>query len=424
MKLITKKFRRPFLRTFFLNMRIRKVRIPESEWYLYECPCEADRMLGLAAPQEARRINPDINLFPSGGEPKRILIVKPDSAGDYLLFRNGIRTLRESTQYKNAEVTLIVSSAIRGIPEYIDGEDVKKIFYVPHPFWEKSDQEQIAVLKQFFDDGLPKQFDAVFFPSFSRGAFEGFNQLLCANISAQEKITNTGDFDFDNLANMRTNCSYTRVVSNTRGRNRFEYENNVEFIEAVCDAKMPRPVHRIDLPKTPQTEKYIVINPSAQEDFRMWHPYNYAKLIADLMRVYGLRIWLIGGKADKERIEAINRLVGGGCSVLCGRPWRESIDLINNAALYIGNDSGCFHLAVSLGTKSICIAGGAGYQRFTHYPDGEYYRVLLDPDTRAYLHSWMSRPENQSRTCTFFGNPNTVAVDTVFKNVRNMLGEP
>lgn len=362
----------------------------------------------------------DLNYVPnfsySENKQKNILIIKTDSIGDYVIMRNFWEEIRHSEKYKNAKITLILSSAMKGVAEFLDEINIEKFFYVPHPFWKKSTQEKALVLSELFKQGLQKHYDTILFPNLNRVNYEDFNILVAQHISANEKIISLGDIDINNFDNMEKNYLFTQVISDYNSLLNFEFNSNKYFFEKACEHKIKLPIHHIDLPK--KNNGCIVINPSSQEKMKMWHGNNWIELIKKLIQKYHKEIVLIGSKEEFDTCHRIQKYVGEDfCSLAINRPFSEIIPLINNADLFIGNDSACFHISVSCKTKAICIAGGAGYQRFTNYPESPLYKVVLAPETKHYIEEHNISKEKMG----LVGAVNSVTVTQVFETAKELL---
>ncbi len=356
----------------------------------------------------------------SSEEKKQILIVKTDSIGDYFLIRNFWEIIRSSKKYKNAEITLIASSAIRGIPEFLDSNHLKQIFYVPHPFWLKSNAEKFKLLEHLFQCGLKRQYDAILFPNFNVFNFLDFNIMLTCSIASQETITTMGEIDPGDRSTLSKFYHFSRIIPSYSGKDTFEFENNKVFFENVIQESIPDKSPSIKLTKSKRN--ICVINPCAQEKLRCWHPNNYAKLIGEIL-ARGLQVTLIGGSSDKEILKEINNLSGGKCQISANAAWPKIIHLINDSTLYIGNDSGTFHLAAALGVPTICISGGMSWQRFLNYPKLPHVRVAIDNCTEIWIKQMLKESRYRSHSLDFTGNVNTVPVSLVIRHIDELIGE-
>lgn len=400
-------------------MKILKTKYKNGKEKIYFCGIKI-RAKTLTSDERLKKGYYDLEYVPdflySDKKEKNILIVKTDSIGDYVLMRNFWAELRASEKYKQAKITLLLSSAMKGIAEFLDKDIVEQIFYVPHPFWKKSTKEKAKVLYQLFKQGLKKQYDVVLFPNVNRRVFEDFNILVAQYISSNEKIIHLGELDINNFDEMKNNYLFTRVIFDYKAWMNFEIENSRYFFEKVCDCKINLPMHYINLPKN--NNNLIIINPSSQEKIKIWHRNNWVELIRQLVEQYQKKVVLIGSKDEFEMCQQIQRYVGeDNCSLAINRPFSEIIPLINNADLFIGNDSACFHIAVSCKTKAICIAGGGGYQRFTNYPKSSLYKVVLADEVKQYI----DEANCDTARLSLVGTVNSVTVKQVYDAVQKLL---
>lgn len=349
---------------------------------------------------------------------KEVLIIKTDSIGDYVLMRNFWKVVQQSEKFKDAKITLILSSAVKGLAELLDGDDVDKIFYVPHPFWRKSTRQKAVILSKLFKEGLKTRYDAILFPNINRLAYEDFNILIAQNIAANETIIQLGEMNVNNHRDMKRNYLFTHVVSNYEAWDTFEFFGNRTFFERACECQVDLTLPEIVMEKHPSS--IIVINPSSQEFLKIWHPNNWVRIIELLIAKYQKDVVLIGSRSESDFCLNIHNQLSSAnferCRLAINKSWREVISLINDAALFMGNDSACFHIAVACKTKAICLTGGSGFQRFTNYPKSSRYEVLLAPETKTYL-----KNADSTKRKTFVGAVNSITIQQVIQAVEKLL---
>lgn len=350
-----------------------------------------------------------------------VLIVKIDSIGDYILIRNFFKVLKSDEKYKNSRITLLTTKAVCGIPEYLDANILDEVYYVKHPFWKLTSIEKFKELVRLIRSGLKTRYDQIIFPSMNINNYMDFNILITKAITADEYIIQQGDVNpFSDRVNEFK--YFTKVFPIYNNITNFEFESNKKFFEQLLNKKIDLNVPNIDLNKNIKNE--IVINPMSQEEFKNWHPYNYANLINKIGKKFSIPIVLVGSKSEFQQLNYIKEMCSCKISIKAGLPFRDLIDEINNAVLYIGNDSSCFHLAVSLGTPAICIAGistGVAYSRFLKYPESEKYKVLVNNDSLEFMNSLDTKAcYNRTPEC-LYANVNSVSVDRVFDEVLNRI---
>lgn len=113
-----------------------------------------------------------------------------------------------------------------------------------------------------------------------------------------------------------------------------------------------------DLEVVRDYSNYIVFAPGASKETKKWTVEGFGNLAKLLHEKYNKSIILIGGNGDKERCEKIDKISGGICIDLAGKlSLKESGALLSNADFLVTNDSGPFHMARGVKTKSFVIFG-------------------------------------------------------------------
>ena len=108
-------------------------------------------------------------------------------------------------------------------------------------------------------------------------------------------------------------------------------------------------------------EHYIVVAPGTSETpSKCWAVENYAKLVNELIDVYGMDICLSGGKNDRFYSGRVLDAVHNTDKVydyVGTTSFTQWIDLIGNADIVICNDSSPMHIAAAVGVPCVCIGG-------------------------------------------------------------------
>jgi ADP-heptose:LPS heptosyltransferase len=101
----------------------------------------------------------------------------------------------------------------------------------------------------------------------------------------------------------------------------------------------------------------IVLHPGAGSRKKAWPPHHFAALGRALARA-SKRLLIIQGPADEECVrEVLRGLDGVPYLVARDLPLRELAALVSCASCFIGNDSGCSHLAAALGVPTVALFG-------------------------------------------------------------------
>ena len=101
----------------------------------------------------------------------------------------------------------------------------------------------------------------------------------------------------------------------------------------------------------------IVMHPMAGWFYKAWPERHFVKLANRILSCYDTTLILIGGSADKEKIDRMSRLIKGNITCLLGLPLLQSAALISYARLFIGNDSGPTHIARAVGAPIVALYG-------------------------------------------------------------------
>jgi len=106
------------------------------------------------------------------------------------------------------------------------------------------------------------------------------------------------------------------------------------------------------------SKTFVVINPGAGWDSRLWPPGRYARVAAHLGRqlaVPSVIVWA----GDRERAWAEQIVAGSQGHARLAPPTSllELAALLERATLFVGSDTGPLHLAVAVGTRCVSLHG-------------------------------------------------------------------
>lgn len=128
------------------------------------------------------------------------------------------------------------------------------------------------------------------------------------------------------------------------------------------------------LPPYKDFSNYIVLAPSASFTPKRWPVDRFVELARKLLE-HGEKVVILGGP-DDNFCEVFNSIDHPELVNLQGKTsLSESMSIISNAKLCIGNDSGMNHIAEAYGVKCLTIFGPTD-PRFGFSPHGEHSRFL------------------------------------------------
>lgn len=344
---------------------------------------------------------------------KRLLVIKTDAIGDYILFRNFLEVLKTSAAYKDYRIDLLGNLLWKDVSlKYDTAWTSNSIFIKAEALYEAPLQTIKTGWALFINN-----YEIVLQPTFSRTLItDGLAALTAAEViigfeSDIERITPK----YKN----KTDRFYTRLLHLPSGVH-FEFDRSKYFIENVIGEKIS--LNSTSIRAKVNEKNGIIIFPGAGVVKREWNKENFLSLIKLLKQHSMQPIYLAGSKAEitaGEYLEAnlpplsVNNRIGSSSL-------SELIDIIANCSLVIANDTSAIHIAVAAKTKSVCIVGGGHFERFIPYP--EYFEnrpVCAYYKMDCYYCNWnciFKTSEAEPYPCIA-----NVTVDTVWNTVQPML---
>lgn len=304
----------------------------------------------------------------------RILLLKLDKIGDYILFRNFIEEI--SKQQPASKLVLCGNIAWKELAEKLDGEFISNFIWVD-PARLPEDVYRFSVYKKVRHACCYKIINC----SYSR---TNESDKIIVFSGANERIGFHGD-ETNIIPEIKkwNDTKYTMLVPSPN-KCMFEFYRNKLFFEYLIGRKIQidRPTIKTNQSGADKNAQYIVIFPSAGHDTRRWSVSNFAKLCTSLFPLYELPVVVCGTKDEMAYGEEIISLSGAYVTNCMGKySLYETITVIQNAALIVTNDSGPLHLAMAVMTPTVCISNGNHFERFCPYPkDMEMPLTVVYPD--------------------------------------------
>ena len=323
-------------------------------------------------------------------KPKSILLIRLDAIGDYVLFRNFIKVLKEGEKYKDYKITLLGNSAWKSLSEELDCEYVNEFIWLDRNKFSKDLIYRYKKLKEITACG----YEVVLSPVYSREFF--YADAIVRLIYANEKIGSIGDTS--NISAWQKNISYgyyTKLVPE-KDELMFEFSRSKEFFENLLHVRLDIKKPHIDLKpkklpfKLPQ--KYAILFIGASSSFRKWNIERFARVGEYLKEKHGYEIVLCGAPSDSEDATKFkNNFMGEYIDLVGKTSLVDLLYVIYNGNIIIANETSAPHFAVALEMANIfVISNGNHYGRFTPYPKdvSENYHVIYHPKIEKYLEGY------------------------------------
>ena len=298
---------------------------------------------------------------------KRLLVLKPDAIGDYILFRNFLLLLRQSAKYRDYQIIFCGNSAYKEFAIHFDSDSVDHFLWI--------DKNRIyRDLRYYirFALSLHHQYTVTIHASRSREfIFDYFAKIS----GIRERIAPVGDtVNILSPYKRITDHWYTRLIPSGNTVS-FEFDANRQFFELLLEhaisLKKPflinKPCDGSDLPDLPGD--FIALFPGAQLPFRRWNTVNFAAVCNYLRQNYPQEIVILGGKSDQKLAHEIIRLNNDHVIDLTGKTQLIQLpEVISKARLLITNDTMAVHIGAVLDIPTVVISQMNHYGRFVPYP--------------------------------------------------------
>ena len=296
---------------------------------------------------------------------KSLLIVRTEAIGDYFHFRNFLKYIRNSVQYKNYKITLCGNVMYKDIAEKFDRDSIDDFIWINRKLLTEDEKYR----KETLLDINSRKFQITIQPNFSREFLIGDSIVRASG--AKERIGAKGDTTNDILLFKKIADSWYTDLRNIPEVNIWEFDRNKAFFEQILNTKINIKAPSLEYASQIK-EDYIVFFPGAGEKIKQWPKENFAELATRINNKYSINIKICGSSQDYELAESISNVKNNNrIENLCGKTSLiELIDIISKCKILITNDSSAFHIGACLKTETICLFMGRHYGRFAPYPKG------------------------------------------------------
>ena len=317
---------------------------------------------------------------PDDGEPpaprrrRRVLIVRLDSLGDFLLWLPAAQRLREHLPARTHTLTLLGSAVWNELAEQIPYWDrvwaIDRQRFLSERFYRMQWQARLRLTR----------FDAVVHPTYSREWW--VDDGIVRRTRAQERIGFS--CDLSNISaeqQVAGDRAYTRLVPATAGP-LHELDRNAEFVR--CLTGDPRPLAGAALRiaaagvERELPAPYFVVAPGTGWGPRRWPAAKFSSVIDRVAAKFCLTPVIVGDARDGPIAQEIISKVHSEVVNRVGRTTLpELAALLGKARVVLASDSGPLHLAALQRIPSVVAVGGGHFGRFLPYPPSWHDRYAL-----------------------------------------------
>ena len=317
---------------------------------------------------------------------KKVLILRKDVIGDFILFIPTLKYYREF--YKDMEVSLVVNTvALELLSQF---SFINTII----PYDGKKFRTNFFYRRKFMHNLAKQGFDIVVHSVYSR---EYIGDRMVRATGAEETITFRSD-----RGSMKTDSDYSRIIDVPEKLS--EPERNMYFAREVtgldCALNFPTlDIQKFDhsvadsiLQKLNLKEKeYCVLLAGAGAFYRTWQLEKFAEVAEYIVEKYNLTVLLCGSKGDIklseelfEKIENKSKII----NITGSTDLPNFAHILHKSVFYFGSETGPLHLATAINTPVVCILGGGHFDRFFPYGNPNTNRYIADDDVTCRGDGW------------------------------------
>lgn len=298
--------------------------------------------------------------------PDRVLVVRPDAIGDFVLWLDAARQLTDHYRSQGRHITLLANAAWAPWAQSLGLADT--VWPLQPSTFIKNLRYRARWIRQVHAAG----FGTVIHPTFSREMVTG--DAIVRASAATHRIGSVGDTT--NVGPRLKRVAdrwYTQLVPAAPGQ-RMELQRHAEFLGGLTGhprpARMPLLVDRGAAPLQRPSTPYAVLFPAASWAGRMWPAERFVEL-ARRLRARGLAVVVAGGPHDGPFADPIVYALPGQVSNMVGQTSLQDLaEVLRHARLVVTNETSTVHIAAAVRAPTLCILGGGHFGRFVPYDLG------------------------------------------------------
>jgi ADP-heptose:LPS heptosyltransferase len=304
---------------------------------------------------------------------EKVLLIRVDEIGDYLLWRKFISELLEASICNQKEVHFVGNAALKSLFEIEFARNpFAKIYWLNKNLYKTSIIYRFTFSRQLFQE----HYSTVINPTYSRA------KRVDDSLVKAAKANNNYGYVRNNENYLPYEQSYDRNLYNKllpiQQKPIFEFYRNKAFTEWLTQHKsLISNTHLSDTISLPEVkikyqlpETYFVLFPGSRSNKRIWSTDNFIAVSNYLYDRHKVTLILAGAASDSQYGEAIENNYTHPMVNLIGRTnLPETLALLKGSTCILSVDTGSIHLAASVNCLSFGIFNGSQYGRFSPYPN-------------------------------------------------------
>ena len=290
------------------------------------------------------------------------IIFRLDALGDVVMTTPLFRALKLA--YPDSRCTVVVQSSYK--PLLVTNPHIDEILTLPAigSGWLPQSLRRLLSATFFYWTQLRKrQFDFAVSPRWD--VDEQLATFLCALTHTAKRV---GYTEKTSPAKQQVNRGFNRAYSRCLppGPVRHEILRNLAIAEALGASDFAGPeIHLTErdrrsgdriLAAVPAGTALIAIGIGAGTPNRRWPVERYAQVLVQLSKIRCVQPVIVGSASEADAARKLAGMLESAPIILHGAGLREVCAVLERCELFIGNDSGCAHLAAAMNCKVIVIS--------------------------------------------------------------------
>lgn len=309
--------------------------------------------------------------FISRDKRKKVLVIKLDAIGDYVLFRNFLKFLREDVEYSKYHITLCGNSIWKDLAVALDND------FVDHFIWIDKSKFKHNLFYTIFKiiQLICANFYIVIHPTHSRYAYV---DKVVGLINAKTSIGSYGDtVNISSEDKIICDRFYSKLIKG-RDEAEFEFVRNRVFFEQLLSKSLSidKPQINFNIKKNYHLpDKYVLVFLGGSARCKLWNPVYFSDITNKLYEKHGIESVIAGGSDVTALAEIVTQYAKYKVNNFVGKT--DLIDLvclIKQSLFVVSNETSAVHIGVSLDKDIICISNADHFPRFAPYPPEIYRR--------------------------------------------------
>lgn len=299
----------------------------------------------------------------------KILILRVDEIGDYVLWRKCLEELIKSDLCKGNELHFMGNASWKNLLEMEYGQQFEKTIWLQKNNFKTKVIYRFAISRMLFKEN----YQLVINPTLSRAKRVDDSLVKAAK----------APLNFGFVRNNENYLSYEKdydkhlyqQLLEVKEKPVFEFRINQIFTEWICKKTIPNLNLNIDPSLLPQQKfilsevKYFIVFPGSRSSARIWDTGNFIEVSNYLYQKYKLTAIVCGGQGDIIYAEKFIQAYANPVINITGKTsLPELLSVIKNAYCLLSVDTGSIHLAASVDCLALGIFNGSQYGRFSPYP--------------------------------------------------------